>query len=86
MLGLGLLDEVWACGLVSLGAVVGNFLSLSLRQCVFEASRIEIPAVGWRAGVLSPGIGERTGVNPIEPERVDQVYYHLLRTHVVTGY
>src|SRR5215213_8732432 len=50
MLGLGLLDEVGACGRVSLGAVVGNFLGLSLRQCVFEARRIEIPAVGWRAG------------------------------------
>ena len=77
--------EVGARSLVRLGAVASDLPGVSLRQRGFKPVRIQVPTVGWRAGMLPPRVGERPGVDAVEAKRVDQAQHQLFGARIVPG-
>ena len=75
--------EVGAHSLVRLSAVVSDLPGLSLCQRRFKPVHIQVPTVGWRAGMLAPRVGERPGVNAVEAKCVDQAQHQFFGMRIV---
>ena len=56
-----------------------------LCQGCLESVRIEVPTVCWRARVLPPRVRERTGVDGIEADCVDQAEHDFLALRIISG-
>jgi len=86
-LGLG----CWTCGKVwrrlsvRFLAISSDLAALSLCQGCLESVRIEVPTVCWRARVLPPRVRERTGVDGIEADRVDQAEHDFHALRIISG-
>ena len=72
-LAFGLFGEAGARGLVRLGPVLRDPSHFGLRQRHLQLVCAQVTAIGWSTGMLPPRVGQRTGVDAVEADRVDQV-------------
>src|SRR5256886_17692035 len=66
-------------------ALLRRLRSIGLAQGAPNAVRVQIGAIDGRPGLLSPGLVERSGVDAVEAELVDEGQDHGLGEGIVAG-
>jgi len=66
-------------------AVRGDLASIRFGERAAESSTFEIPAVGRRSGLLSPGAAQVATVDGVEAEFVDQAKHGGFRLGSIAG-
>src|SRR5262245_40159089 len=68
------------------GAIFGDPASIRFSERPPEGLGLEIPAVGRRPRLLSPGVVQVAAVDGVEAELVDQAKHHGFRLGLIPGH